>query len=98
MPGEPDSAPSADSREAAPPEGEPRAKKFRFPTAFTVLAIVLLLVFVASFFVPAGTYRTDADGAPKPGTYEELPDCAAPESTHISHNDSPAESGQSPSD
>jgi uncharacterized ion transporter superfamily protein YfcC len=64
------------------PEGQeppPKApqKKFKFPTAFTVLAIVLLLVWIASFFVPAGKYATDpVTGGPKPGTYHELPNCS----------------------
>lgn len=56
--------------------GEPR-RAFRFPTAFTVLAIVLLLVWIATFFVPAGAYTTDpATGGPQPGTYHRLPSCA----------------------
>lgn len=58
--------------------GEPPPKKLRFPTAFTVLAAVLLLVWLASFFVPAGAYDTDpATGGPKPGTYHELPACSS---------------------
>jgi uncharacterized ion transporter superfamily protein YfcC len=74
-------------------------KKFKFPTAFTVLAIVLLLVWVASWFVPAGAYDLDPKtGEPVPGTYHELADCNAPASTAISQNDSAAESGQSPAD
>src|SRR5690349_18629535 len=53
-------------------------KKFKFPTAFTVLAIVLLLVWVASFFVPAGAYNLDPEtGGPVPGTYHRLPDCSS---------------------
>ena len=60
---------------AAPPPEEP--KRIRFPTAFTVLAAVLLLVWIASFFVPAGAYRIDAEtGGPQPGTYRELPSCS----------------------
>jgi uncharacterized ion transporter superfamily protein YfcC len=60
---------------------QPRApeerKKLRFPTAFTVLAAVLVLVWVASFFVPAGAYKLDAKTAgPVPGTYHELPSCS----------------------
>jgi uncharacterized ion transporter superfamily protein YfcC len=52
-------------------------KKLRFPTAFTVLAAVLVLVWVASFFVPAGAYKLDAKTAgPVPGTYHELPSCS----------------------
>ena len=54
-------------------------KRFKFPTAFTVLAAVLLLVWIASFFVPAGAYKTDpSTGAPVPGTYHKLPSCDAP--------------------
>jgi uncharacterized ion transporter superfamily protein YfcC len=82
----------------APEPTEAPAKKFKFPTAFTVLAIILLLVWIASFFVPPGTYDTDSSGSPKPGTYHELPDCSAPASTAISQNDSAAESGQAPAD
>jgi uncharacterized ion transporter superfamily protein YfcC len=51
-------------------------RRFKFPTAFTVLAGVLALVWIASFFVPAGAYKTDAEGAPVPGTYAKLPNCA----------------------
>jgi uncharacterized ion transporter superfamily protein YfcC len=85
-------------RQDAPEPTEAPAKKFKFPTAFTVLAIILLLVWIASFFVPPGTYDTDSSGSPKPGTYHELPDCSAPASTAISQNDSAAESGQAPAD
>jgi uncharacterized ion transporter superfamily protein YfcC len=61
-----------------PPAAAPREpKQLKFPTAFTVLAAVLLLVWVASFFVPAGAYKIDAKtGGPVPGTYRELPSCS----------------------
>ncbi|HET8785597.1 MAG TPA: hypothetical protein VFM38_08180 [Candidatus Limnocylindrales bacterium] len=65
--------------EAAPESspGDTPPKKLKFPTAFTVLAAVLLLVWVASFVVPAGSYQTDPKtGGPKPGTYAELPSCS----------------------
>ena len=53
-------------------------KRRRFPTAFTVLAGVLLLVWIASFFVPAGAYKIDAETAgPVPGSYHELPSCSS---------------------
>ena len=48
-------------------------KKFKFPTAFTVLAAVLLIVWIASFFVPAGRFKTKADGSPVPASYHEVP-------------------------
>src|SRR6478752_7393536 len=57
--------------------GGPATKKLKFPTAFTVLAAVLVLVWVASFFVPAGAYDIDPEaGGPIPGTYHELPSCS----------------------
>jgi uncharacterized ion transporter superfamily protein YfcC len=87
------------STEAANSDAPPR-KRFKFPTAFTVLVAVLLLVWIASFFVPAGVYNTDpATGAPKPGTYHKLPSCSAPAATAPAiQADSPAESGESPAD
>ncbi len=63
----------------SPPTPEPEetgTRRVRFPTALTVLAIVMLAVWIASFFVPAGVYDQDPEtGAPVPGTYHELPDC-----------------------
>ena len=65
---------SATVETESPGTGE--AKRLKFPTALTVLAIVLLLVWIASFFIPAGLYETDPKtGSPVPGTYHELPDC-----------------------
>ena len=52
------------------------ARQRRFPTAFTVLAIVLLVVWGLSFVIPSGTYEIDPEtGGPTPGTYQELPSC-----------------------
>ena len=58
------------------PAPEPEARTRRFPTAFTVLAIVLLVVWGLSFIIPSGTYKTDPKtGGPIPGSYQELPSC-----------------------
>ena len=54
----------ADTDPGAAPGRRRRAsepKKLKFPTAFTVLAAVLLLVWIASFFVPAGAYKIDPE-------------------------------------
>lgn len=56
---------------AAPPA--PVQKKFEFPGAVTVLAIVTVLVWVAALFIPSGQFESDADGAPIPGTFTEIP-------------------------
>jgi uncharacterized ion transporter superfamily protein YfcC len=70
----------AETTETPAPLGapeQPAEKKLRFPTAFTVLAAVLLLVWLASFFVPAGAYEVDPEtDGPVPGTYRELPSCS----------------------
>jgi len=55
---------------------EPEEKKgFKFPTAFTVLFFVLLLVWGLTFIIPSGSYTYVAcgDDAPKPipGSYQQ---------------------------
>src|SRR4051812_26823775 len=58
------------------PEAPP-ASKFKFPSALTVLALVLALVWIASFLIPSGVYDLDPDTAsPIPGTYHRLPSCS----------------------
>ena len=50
-------------------EAQPR--RFRFPSAFTVLFAVTIGVWLLAFVVPTGAYRTDAEsGRPIPGSYE----------------------------
>jgi uncharacterized ion transporter superfamily protein YfcC len=50
---------------------EPPRGKWRFPSAFTVLAAVTIAVWLLAFFVPTGKYATDAEtGRPVPGSYE----------------------------
>jgi uncharacterized ion transporter superfamily protein YfcC len=51
-------------------------RRFRFPTAFTVLFFVLVLVWILTFFITPGTYSyVSCDGAspkPVPGTYHTI--------------------------
>jgi len=57
------------------PEGDldgGQKKKFEFPSAITILVLVVLFMWVVTLFIPAGTYETDADGAPIAGTYEQI--------------------------
>ena len=66
----------------APPEdaaaAPPAPKRFKFPAALTVLALLLGLVWVASFVIPSGRYQLDpGTRRPIPGTYTELPGCDA---------------------
>jgi uncharacterized ion transporter superfamily protein YfcC len=48
-------------------------KKFTFPSAFTILFILLILIALATWLVPAGSYDYDEDGAPIPDTYHPVP-------------------------
>jgi uncharacterized ion transporter superfamily protein YfcC len=59
---------------AAPdaPEAEPEKKGFQFPGSMTVLVLVTLIVWIAVFFIPSGTYRFDDAGVPIPGSYEQV--------------------------
>lgn len=50
-----------------------KSRKFTFPTAFTILFILLILIAIATWIIPAGQYQVDADGAPIPGTYQPVP-------------------------
>jgi uncharacterized ion transporter superfamily protein YfcC len=60
----------------APPDGGPPAeteqRRFRFPSAFTVLVIVAVAVWLLAMIIPAGQYD-QKDGAPVPGTYHKVP-------------------------
>lgn len=45
---------------------------FKFPTAYTVLALLLVVVAVLSWIVPPGQFDRDAEGQPIPGTYHTV--------------------------
>jgi uncharacterized ion transporter superfamily protein YfcC len=51
---------------------EPEKKGFQFPSTMTVLIIVTLLVWIAAFLIPSGTYEHDENGVPVPGSYTEI--------------------------
>jgi hypothetical protein len=42
---------------AGPAADEPGARRVRFPSALTVLALLLVAMWVASFFIPSGVYE-----------------------------------------
>ncbi len=47
-------------------------KKFRMPTAYTILFILLVLVAAATWLIPAGSYDRGEDGTPAAGTYHQV--------------------------
>jgi uncharacterized ion transporter superfamily protein YfcC len=63
------------AEEAEPAAEQTEARGLRFPSALTVLAIILVATWVASFFIPSGVYELDETGSPLPGSYRELPSC-----------------------
>ena len=61
-----------------PPEAAPEPQEkggFSFPSALTVLAIILLVVWVAAFVIPSGYYERTPEGDPIPGSYTEIAKC-----------------------
>ena len=54
---------------AAPAAGSPAAagRGFAFPSAYTILFLLLIVVTVLTWVIPAGRYEYGADGAPIPG-------------------------------
>ncbi|MEA2026168.1 MAG: YfcC family protein, partial [Chloroflexota bacterium] len=65
------------SRPDAENSAEPPKKKggFSFPTALTVLTLILGVVWAAAFVIPSGYYDRTAEGDPIPGSYTEIPKC-----------------------
>ncbi len=58
--------------EPLPAETKPK-KKFEFPSAFTILFLLLILIAAATWLIPAGSYDYTDTGEPVPGTYHEVP-------------------------
>ena len=50
---------------------EPK-KGFRLPSAYTILFALIVLMALATWIVPAGTYDVDKAGSPIPGTYHSV--------------------------
>ncbi|MGW5731918.1 MULTISPECIES: YfcC family protein [Streptomyces] len=57
----------------APGTEEPRRKrKFTFPSALTILALVTVAVWLLAFLIPSGAYDRNAEGAPVEGSYHRV--------------------------
>jgi uncharacterized ion transporter superfamily protein YfcC len=53
-------------------EEKQEKKGFKFPSAYTVLFLLLILVVIATWLIPAGQYDLNEEGEPIPGTYHEV--------------------------
>ena len=60
-----------EEKDVEKPSGEGK-RKFSFPTAFTILFILLFLIAAATWLIPAGSYDYNEDGEPVPGTYHQV--------------------------
>jgi uncharacterized ion transporter superfamily protein YfcC len=47
-------------------------KKFKFPTAFTILVLITFVVALLTRVIPAGRYDYNEDGEPIPGSYHQV--------------------------
>ncbi len=47
-------------------------KGFKFPTAYTILFFLIIIVAVGTWIIPAGSYEYTEDGEPVPGSYHEV--------------------------
>jgi len=45
---------------------------FRMPSAYTILFLLIILMIVGTWFIPAGMYDRNDDGQPIPGTYHHV--------------------------
>ncbi|MFZ3571201.1 YfcC family protein [Streptomyces sp. BH097] len=57
---------------AEAPEQPPAKKKFTFPSALTVLAVVTIAIWLLAFLIPSGEYDRNGEGAPVEGTYQRV--------------------------
>jgi uncharacterized ion transporter superfamily protein YfcC len=48
-----------------------RKRTFKFPTAYTILALLIVVIGVLTFVIPAGRFEY-VDGSPVPGTYQPV--------------------------
>jgi len=61
----------SDTSEAIADSAEPTRTR-SFPHPITILAGVIVLVWIAAWFIPAGQYDIGADGRPIPSSYHEI--------------------------
>ena len=53
-------------------------RRFKMPTAYTILFGIVLLMILLTWVVPAGQYEYNADGEPIAGSYHRVEDSAQP--------------------
>jgi uncharacterized ion transporter superfamily protein YfcC len=51
---------------------EPGKRGFALPSAYTILFVLIVLVAIGTWIIPAGQYQLDENGQPIPGSYEQV--------------------------
>ncbi len=51
---------------------EKGGRRFALPSAYTILFILIVIVALLTWIIPAGAYQVDANGEPIPGSYEQV--------------------------
>jgi uncharacterized ion transporter superfamily protein YfcC len=64
--------PAAPGASEAASQGEGK-RAFTFPSAYTILFLLLIVVTILTWIIPAGQYDYTAEGSPIPGTYHAVP-------------------------
>src|SRR6516225_12010741 len=59
----------ADTGDLTPALAPTEKRKRGFPAPVTILAFVLILVWIAAFFIPSGQYKLDVSGSPIAGSF-----------------------------
>ena len=56
----------------APAQAPTEKRKGAFPAPVTILTAVLILVWIAAFFIPSGEYTHDPSGSPVAGSFRNV--------------------------
>src|SRR5262245_44745275 len=64
--------PMTDEMTAETEPVETQRRRFTLPSAYTILFALIVIMAIATWIIPAGTYDLDKEGAPIPGTYHEV--------------------------
>jgi uncharacterized ion transporter superfamily protein YfcC len=51
---------------------QPQRRGFALPSAYTILFILIVIVAILTWIIPAGAYDVDENGQPIPGTYHQV--------------------------
>jgi uncharacterized ion transporter superfamily protein YfcC len=62
----------SDDTALATKPAEDKKRGFTLPSAYTILFALIVLMAIATWIIPAGTYDLDKEGSPVPGTYHEV--------------------------